>query len=817
MKKLFLFLFVPILSFAQQRESQEILFNLLHTELHLEPRWEDQTLKGKAILTLKPHFYAQSTLMLDAKEMQVMAVKHGNNALTFRNDGRKLTISLGKSYTPKDTLKIIIDYVAQPEKIKPIPGEENKSEKGLYFINPLGKVKGLPTQLWTQGETQCNSGWFPTIDAPNQKHTQDIFLKVDKKYTTLSNGVLVSSTDAGNGYRIDHWKQKLPHSVYLTMIAVGDFVKVVDPNFKRFEVSYYLEPEYAPHALKIFGRTPAMIEFFEKILGVPYPWEKYAQIPIRKFISGAMENTTATTHAISVMKNPNQLVDANDDAVIAHELFHHWFGDLVTCESWGHLPLNEAFANYSEFLWATHYYGKDEGDYTYLMDLHSYLSESQSKKESLIRHHYGNSEEMFDAHSYQKGGRILHTLREEIGDDAFFASLNKYLTQHAFQTVEVEDLRIAFEKTTGRDLKWFFDQWFKSPGHPQVVITHQKDAKQLRLKVDQIPDSSGLAYFRVRLPVRVFSGSSVKDTVLHLDGPSNTYEIPLQGELVNFIPNPSGYFPGIVKDDRGLSHWIHQYDNSKEMFARLYALESVGIVQENPLESEEIRKVYMRALNDPFWRIRQVAVNAFNDYDGDDFLAIEKVLEDKMQNDASSNVRAEAFLSVRNFQNPKHLEMARAALKDTSYAVQASALELLFNADVEDGMEIAKAYENVHDGGIFGVLASYYIGKQKEGVGEWLLQRLSLMEGLELYQYVGLLASHLVSAGEEEMNKALPFLEEVALNEPVWYARMNAVRVLMTIKDLSPKAASLLEKVLKEETDENLVPIYKQFNVEGQN
>lgn len=811
----FLCMFLGVsVAYAQDRVSRELFFDLIHTELHVQPNWQEQTLKGKAKLLLKPYFYPQDVLVLDAKAMEVSAVKLKGRPLVFENSGRELRIRLDKKYTGKDTLLLEVDYVAQPEKVQPVPGEENKSEKGLYFINAKGSIKGMPTQFWTQGETECNSAWFPTLDAPNQKHTQDIYLTLEKKYTTLSNGVLVSTKDAGNGLKTDHWSQKVPHAVYLSMMAAGDFVKVIDPNFKRFEVSYYMEPEYAPSALGIFGRTPEMITFFEEILGVKYPWEKYAQIPIRKFISGAMENTTATTHARSVLKNGHQLVDAHDDAVIAHELFHHWFGNLVTCESWGQLPLNEAFANYSEYLWAAHKYGKDEGDFVNLTDLQSYLGEAEQKQVPLIRYHYGNSEELFDAHSYQKGGRVLHTLRQEVGDEAFFQALKVYLEGNAFQNAEVEDLRMAFEKVTGRDLRWFFDQWFKAAGHPIVSIKHKVEGDKLVLQTRQVPDSLGLDVFRVKMPLRWYSGETVKDTVLQLSEVEQEFVLPLSGTLQNFVPNPSGYFPGVVQDERGLAMWTHQYQHSKDIYARMMALEAAFYLSEEPLRNDEVRALFRSGLKDPFWRIRQLAVSRFSDYDGTDFLEIEKELEEKMKADPSSNVRAEAFLSVKNFLNPRHLEQARIALADTSYGVRAAALEMLLTADGPDADSLARAHKNVNDSPIFGVVANYLLGKQEKNLGPWLMERIQLMESMELYQYLGLMASYLLTTEETEVEKALPFLREVAIAEPAWYARMSATRVLFAIKDINKAAAALFDEAIAKETDPKLQEYYQQFNVE---
>lgn len=801
---------------AQERTSEELKFDLIHTELHVQPKWADQTLEGRAVLTLKPYFYPQKTLRLNAREMVIRSVTTGKKALNYENDGRYVSITLDKEYSVNDTLRVQLEYLAQPEKIREEEGEENKSEKGLFFINPDGKIRGLPTQFWTQGETQSNSAWFPTLDAPNQNHTQDIYITLEKKYTTLSNGLLVASKDKGNGLKTDHWAQNLPHAVYLTMIAAGNFVKVTDPAFKRFEVSYYMEPEYAPYAHGIFGRTSEMITYFENLLGVPFPWQKYAQLPIRKFMSGAMENTTATTHAKSVLKNNHQLVDGHDDAVIAHELFHHWFGNYVTCESWAQLPLNEAFANYSEFLWTTHKYGKEEGDFAYLTDLQSYLAEAESKQVPLIRFNYRSSEDMFDAHSYQKGGRVLHTLRTEVGDKAFFTALNRYLKTYAFQTAEIEDLRITFEKVTGRDLKWFFDQWFKGAGHPVIRLSRSTSDNLLRLTAEQETDSLGRGVFRVGLPVRVISSEGTKDTVLVLTKASEVFDIPFAGTFKNYIPNPDGYFAGVIQDDRNADELIHQYEVSPEIYARMMGLELAMHLTdtEDLIVDKRIRELLLKAMDDPFWRVRQMAVQRFNDYDGDDFLRVEKALEKAITEDPASNVRADALLSVRNFQNPWHVELARKALKDTSYSVRAAALDLLLSQRIPDSDSLVAAYEDVNDGQLFGVIANYFVSTERPDKAKWMVDRMQLMEGMDLYQYMGLLASYLVISDSTELSKALPFIREVAIHDALWFARMSAVRVLFTLKDLSEEAAKVFSEAIAAEKDERLINYYRQLNVE---
>jgi aminopeptidase N len=285
-----------------------------------------------------------------------------NSSLKYMYNGLQLNIDLDRTYKSNESYTIYIEYVAKPNEFQVKGSAAITDAKGLYFINPKGEDKDKPTQIWTQGETEGTSVYVPTIDRPNQKTTQEFYLTVPSKYVTLSNGALVSQKSNADGTRTDYWKMDLPHAPYLFFIGVGEYAIVKD-SYKGKEVSYYVEKEYAPVAKKIFGYTPEMMTFFSKITGVEYPWNKYAQIVGRDYVSGAMENTTATIHQESAQQDARELTDGNKwEDVIAHELFHQWFGDLVTTESWSNLTLNESFANYSEYLWNEYKYGKDAAD-----------------------------------------------------------------------------------------------------------------------------------------------------------------------------------------------------------------------------------------------------------------------------------------------------------------------------------------------------------------------------------------------------------------------------------------------------------------------
>ena len=403
-----------------------ILTDLVHTKLEVSFNWEESQLNGKATIPAKPHFYESDKLILDAKGMDVLKVQMNGADLNYTyNDALKLNIDLGRTYKSTEQYTISIEYVSKPDELEMGGSSAITGDKGLYFINPKGEEKNKMPQIWTQGETQANSVWFPTIDSPNAKTTQEIYITVEDKYVTLSNGDLVSSKLNKDGTRTDYWKQDLPHAPYLFMMAIGEYSIVKDSYTKKdgskIEVNYYVEPEYEKDARGIFGETPNMIGYFSELLDLEYPWDKYNQVVVRDYVSGAMENTGAVIFGEYVYKDKEDLLDGNDQSTIAHELFHHWFGDLVTCESWANLPLNESFANYSQYLWDEYRYGMDEADYQAEMEADGYFqSASYQGYHDLIWFDHFDKEDMFDGHSYNKGGRILHMLRSYLGDEAFF-------------------------------------------------------------------------------------------------------------------------------------------------------------------------------------------------------------------------------------------------------------------------------------------------------------------------------------------------------------------------------------------------------------
>ena len=484
--------------------TEATLFDLIDTKLWVSFDWDKKHCLGTAEITASPVGKKRNRLVLDAKGFDIKSIVNGDGKkLTYKYDNAKLDIDLGAEIPVGKATKVKIEYVAKPDDLKVGGSAAITSDKGLYFINPDGKDKNKPRQIWTQGETQSNSKWFPTIDVPNQRCTQEMYITVGDNFKTLSNGTMLDSKKNANGTRTDHYKMTQPHAPYLFMMAIGEFA-VVNDKWRDIPLKYYVEPKYEKDAKAIYSNTPEMLTFFSDLLGVKYPWPTFSQVIVRDYVSGAMENTTAVVFGEFCQKTSRELLDGDNEGIVAHEMFHHWFGDYVTCESWSNLTLNEGFANYSEYLWEEHKNGREAADYHRLNELAGYMASTRGNMHDLINYSYDNREDMFDAHSYNKGGLVLHMMRNYLGDDVFFRGLNLYLTKNAYTAVEAAQLRLAMEEVSGQDLNWFFNQWYFGSGQPELVVKDSVNAagNKIFLSVDQTQSGPQQQHI-FQLPVNV--------------------------------------------------------------------------------------------------------------------------------------------------------------------------------------------------------------------------------------------------------------------------------------------------------------------------
>ena len=670
------------------RSSETKVNDLVHTKLDVRFDFAKAYLYGKEWLTLKPHFYPTDSVQLDAKGMDIknVSVMKGlvKSTLKYNYDGLMLHIKLDKTYTKSENYTLYFEYTSKPNELQVEGSAAITDAKGLYFINPTGEDKNKPTQIWTQGETESNSAWMITIDKPNQKSTEEIIMTVPQKYVTLSNGLLMSQKKNLDSTRTDYWKMDLPHAPYLFFMGVGDFAIVKD-SYKGKEVSYYVEKKQQPYARGVFGNTPEMMGFFSSKLGVEYPWQKYAQMVGRDYVSGAMENTTATLHQESAYQNARELSDGNEwEETIAHELFHQWFGDLVTAESWSNLTVNESFANYSEYLWDEYKYGKDFADAHNFEDMQGYLM-SGSDKKHLARFYYASREDMFDAVSYNKGGRILHMLRNYVGDDAFFKSLNNYLTTNKYKTGEANQLRLAFEETTGKDFNWFWNQWYYGSGHPKLKINYAFDSTKniADVIVDQTQKSGKL--FALPIAIDVYENGKSKRYLVTVENSSDTFHFAVSGKPQWISVDADKILLAEKTDNKTAENYIAQWKFGKTYLDRKEALDYFA---KNELEQLKL------GLTDPFFKLRIAAIQKIGTTSYKKDSVVIGQIEMLAKNDKNRKVKAAAIQFLVKNGGKQFLPIYDKAMMDSSYNVAGAAFKGIVALQPERAFELAKQYAN---------------------------------------------------------------------------------------------------------------------------
>ena len=773
--------------------------DLIHMDLHVRFDWEKKHLYGQVAIRMKPHFYATDRVWLDARGMQIQKVAmisgKDTTALlyTYANDSLSITTPL---YQKDEVFTLYIDYIAKPDELKKTGGSSAiSSDKGLYFINPNGQEKKKPRQIWTQGETQSNSVWFPTIDVPNQKLTHQLSITVSKEFQTLSNGVKVNSIEHADGTRTDIWRQEQPHAPYLVMMAIGPY-KVVTDKWRSIDVTYYVEPEYEKVARKIFGNTPEMLDFFSKKLGVDYPWSKYAQVVVRDYVSGAMENTTATVHGEFLQQDERELLDGTNEDVVSHELFHHWFGDYVTCESWSNLALNESFATYGEYLWNEYKYGREEADIGRLNDLNAYLREAKTKKVNLIRYYYENREDMFDRHSYQKGGCILHMLRKHIGDDAFFASLKLYLQSNAYKPVEMHQLRLAFEEVTGQDLNWFFDQWFLGKGHPVLSITYDwnETSRTASMTVKQEQDLSEEPLFRIPVSVDIYENGKARREEITVSKKSETFTFACatKPDVINF--DAEKMLTAVKTDKHSNSEWIALYRDAPLYQDRYEALQALSKDYSDGTPEAEL---ILKAMNDKNWKIRETAIaKSATLCKGAKKAEVQKLLMEAGSKDPKSAVRDEAISMIdEQFEGDDLIPYFQNATADSSFDVVESAFMALASERPEIALRLAATHETDHHDRMDAILAGLYAKHGADAQALFMNKALLNSSGFSTYNRLQQYARFLQRCKQHSnISAGITSIYETGKGAENWAVRLSAVQSLTQMSSYAGEQSAIATK-----------------------
>ena len=483
-----------------------LTFTIDHMRLEIEPHLQRHTISCEqrlSIVTLQD----MDTIQLDAAELQVKTVS-AEGRLDFRSIDDKLVVKLGGTRKERSKIELYISYTAKPR-------------KGFYFVEPDKYYPWKYQEAWTQSETTEARYWFPCIDHPRVKFSTEISVTVPIGFTAISNGVLLK-VEKQNKKQIYHWSEANPHPSYLTSVVVGKYVEMKGGK----NLYYYVPPEKRQYALRSFEHTPEIIRFYEEYLGTNYPYDKYSQVTVQDFVYGGMENTSCTTLTLDTLHDEKAHLDFTSDYLISHELAHQWFGDLVTCSDWQHIWLNEGFATYCEALYWEASKGKDEFQYYMMQTADDYLEEARTRyTRPIVTKVYKHPDDLFDRHTYEKGGCVLHMMRHLVGDKYFRRSLRTYLQRFANGNAETDDLRKVFELETGQSLQQFFDQWIFREGHPELKVDFYHDNHIVEIKIKQSQTGEP---FEFPLEIEMaFANSHKKIYTFKIRDRENIFQIPI--------------------------------------------------------------------------------------------------------------------------------------------------------------------------------------------------------------------------------------------------------------------------------------------------
>ncbi|MGB3293871.1 MAG: M1 family metallopeptidase [Phormidesmis sp.] len=554
---------------------------------------------GTCKVRIAPVVDGLDNLILDAVDLQITSVKVGKVKQDFDYDGEQLRVTLkdptqfGKSFT------LAIEYAVE------------NPQRGIYFIGPDEHYPDKPMQVWTQGEDEDSRFWFPCFDYPGQLATSEIRVRVPKKYRVVSNGELVS-TEAEGGDKIYHWKLEKVHPSYLMTLAIGAFDEIVD-EWQGRPVRYYFEKGRKAEAKLTMGKTPEMMAALSKWFGYDYPFSNYDQVCVSDFIFGGMENTTTTllTDRCLIDKRA-ALDDLRAETLVAHELAHQWFGDLIVINHWSQAWVKEGAATYSEVLWLEGALGKEEALYYHLNHARAYLSEDKSRyRRPLVTHIYREAIELYDRHIYEKGSCVYHMIRTELGDELFTRSLSTLLTDHAHRTVETIDLLRAIDKATGRNLRFLFDQYVYRGGHPDYKVGYSWDSEShlAKLSVTQTQVEDGKSQvqeglFDLKVPIGFGyvskAGAEVKTFKVRIHEREQALYFPLE-KKPDFISFDVGnHLLKTVELTYPVAELKAQLTHDPDSISRLFAAEALA--KKGSLEA--VASLEMALQSDPFWGVR---------------------------------------------------------------------------------------------------------------------------------------------------------------------------------------------------------------------
>jgi len=569
-------------------------YDLQHQSTTVRFNWARHAVEGTTTLQIAglAGESAISSIAIDAGDMTIKRVTSGRVSLKHDYDGSKLVVHLASPLRAGAKTSITVAY------------DGANRTKGAYF-----KPRHI---VWTQSEAEDAHFWVPTYDSPNDKTTWEFYVWSAKGERALSNGRLAGSRTVGDSIEW-HWVQDKPASTYLMVAVVGNYTVLQDKPWRKATIGYWTYPDSVAAAWRGFGKTPAAVDLFSRKTGVPYPWAKYDQIVIPEFQFGGMENVTATAQNDSAILIPAwAMPEENPDDLMSHELGHQWYGDLVTIRRWADGWLNEGFATFMEQIFREEDKGVDEGAIDRLVAQEESIRADRLARRPIVYDRWVNEpiEVFLSRHVYVKGATVLQMLRHQLGDATFWKAMNHYTTANAYRNVITADFQKAFEESTGRDFKPFFDQWVYGAGFPVFQVSSRYDGANKRIVINAIevqPRDSLTGFFDVDSDVEVRTDSGVVRFVVPVRNGTGEATADLKAPPRSIRWDKGDWILDITDFPRSTAMMQYQLVHDDDVLGRI---EAVDVLAQRPADRLALDALVRSTRNDRFWGVRARAVDA---------------------------------------------------------------------------------------------------------------------------------------------------------------------------------------------------------------
>ncbi|HEU0026554.1 MAG TPA: M1 family aminopeptidase [Ktedonobacterales bacterium] len=801
----------------QPRYAPDRPADIRHMDIVVTLDFERKRVSGSVTHHFSALFDELRAVTLDAAELSVEAVTLANSgaALDWWTEGEKLHIQLDRVYKHGEEFAVSVRYWAQPR-------------IGLVFVGPDAGNPDMPVQAWTQGETEYHHFWFPCHDFPNDRATTTMAATVPGAFLALSNGKLERVEENKDGTKTYHWRQEVAFPAYLITLVAGEFVEIQD-HWRDIPVNYYVRVGREDDARRMMGHTPAMMEFFTEHFGVDYPYAKYAQIVAEMFL-GAMENVSATTHTYRLLADERASLDYTPEPVVAHELVHQWFGDLIAVRDWSHTWLKESFATYFEAVWMREVEGDDHLRFEMRENGEDYLAADKRGRRPIVYNVYRkNGNELFDPHNYQKGSRVLHMLRQVVGEDAFWRGMKLYTRRNQGREVITADFERAHEEASGRSLARFFEQWVYKAGHPEFTVSYSWDdeRKMAKLTVKQTQKADeqtplfetpvDLAFFVPRRDGEKPDASD-KPMMPHIvrvvvDQPEQTFYIPLARRPFGVRFDYGGWLLKTLSFEQSAEAQRFLLRRDPDVNGRIEAAEALG-ERGDPQSLDALEKALFA---EEFWGVRQAIAGALakrKTARALDILlrAVKEIEEPK--------ARRAIVAGLGEFRAPDQGELAAhaaTALTDLlkkgepSYFVTAAAATALGKTRAPGAFDTLLGYvdtpswREIIREGVFAGLGETGDTRAAEVLASWAADRAKPMDArAAACAGLGALGSTKLVDSDAARTRAVEALM-MAVSDPWEWAVLFATRALIPWGDM--RAIPALERLVAETADERVARV----------